>query len=138
MRMTTLGSTCSNGASPQRRLATVLEGYLADLEGGIAPDQQTLLAAHPELADELRPYLDSLQLLHGATCNIRTEKVTANGAPDMTTEPAERHIGDYRIVREIGRGGMGIVYEAHQKSLNRQVALKVLPFAAVLDQRQIA
>ena len=51
---------------------------------------------------------------------------------------AGRQIGDYRIVREIGRGGMGIVYEAHQKSLNRQVALKILPFAAVLDQRQIA
>ena len=47
-------------------------------------------------------------------------------------------LGDFRILKEIGRGGMGIVYEAHQKSLNRQVALKILPFAAVLDQRQIA
>ena len=53
-------------------------------------------------------------------------------------ESVARQIGEYRIVREIGRGGMGIVYEAHQKSLNRQVALKILPFAAVLDQRQIA
>jgi serine/threonine protein kinase/tetratricopeptide (TPR) repeat protein len=138
IRMTTLGSTCSNGASPRRRLATVLEGYLADLERGIAPDQQTLLAAHPDLADELRPYLDSLQLLHGTTRDIRTAKPTTNGAHGQLTEPNARHIGDYQIIREIGRGGMGIVYEAHQKSLNRQVALKVLPFAAVLDQRQIA
>jgi serine/threonine protein kinase/tetratricopeptide (TPR) repeat protein len=136
--MTTLGSTCSNGASSKRRLATVLEGYLADLERGIAPDQQTLLEMHPELADELRPYLDSLQLLHGATNEIRTAKVATHAASEKPPVPAERHIGDYQIVREIGRGGMGIVYEAHQKSLNRQVALKVLPFAAVLDQRQIA
>jgi serine/threonine protein kinase len=46
-------------------------------------------------------------------------------------------IGEFRLIREIGRGGMGIVYEAHQSSLNRRVALKILPLAAALEPKQL-
>jgi WD40 repeat protein/serine/threonine protein kinase len=49
----------------------------------------------------------------------------------------ERRLGDFRIVREVGRCGMGVVYEAEQLSLGRRVALKVLPFAGALDARQL-
>jgi len=65
-------------------------------------------------------------------------------AADPQTDPiavpevnSDSTLGDFQLVREIGRGGMGVVYEARQISLNRRVAIKVLPFAAVLDQRQL-
>jgi serine/threonine protein kinase/tetratricopeptide (TPR) repeat protein len=133
-RQPNLGSTCAEGM-PRQEIADILDNYLLDLERGATPDEKALLAAHPHLADELRPYLEDLRMLHGATRDIRPPLAEPKAPP---VDPAARQIGEYRIVREIGRGGMGIVYEAHQASLNRQVALKVLPFAAVLDQRQIA
>src|SRR5262249_27475726 len=58
-------------------------------------------------------------------------------APPPDEPDAPGRLGDFRIVREIGRGGMGIVYEAEQMSLKRRVALKVLPFAGALDARQL-
>ena len=138
-RITNLDSSCNVDTPPNGQLAGVLEAYLVELEQGNARDQQSLLDAHPEMADELRPYLESLQLLHGAARDMRSAKVVMATAPDLgASETTGRQIGEYKIVREIGRGGMGIVYEAHQKSLNRRVALKILPFAAVLDERQIA
>ena len=130
-----LDETLTQTSTPRRELADILERYLADLERGAAPDRATFLAAQPDLADELRPYLDSLDKLHFATHDLRSMRSLGGKG---VAEPSAKQIGDYKIVREIGRGGMGVVYEAHQESLNRRVALKILPFAAVLDQRQIA
>jgi serine/threonine protein kinase len=61
----------------------------------------------------------------------------APAIPPSGSAPELGQLGDYRLIREVGRGGMGIVYEAHQISLNRRVALKVLPFAAALDPKQL-
>jgi serine/threonine protein kinase/WD40 repeat protein len=58
-------------------------------------------------------------------------------APPVASAPLAGTLGDFRILREVGRGGMGVVYEAEQISLGRRVALKVLPFAAVLDPRHL-
>jgi len=50
---------------------------------------------------------------------------------------AGRLLGDFRLIREVGRGGMGVVFEAWQVSLNRRVAVKVLPSAAACDPRRL-
>jgi serine/threonine protein kinase/WD40 repeat protein len=97
-------------------------------------DGQALLQAYPHYADRLQFFLPALEVLadlgrSGASAPARL------GADEPA--PIAGVLGDFRIVREIGRGGMGVVYEAEQVSLRRRVALKVLPFAAVLDERHL-
>ena len=115
------------------RLIRAAQEYLAELEAGRRPDRAEFVARFPDFADDLAPYLDALDMVHGAgPMTPRSPTRPATDAP----APAEP-LGDFRIVREIGRGGMGVVYEAVQLSLGRRVALKVLPFAAALDARQL-
>ena len=116
-------------------LARLLDEYLTEVETGFAPDIDRLLAGYPHLAAPLRRYLDSLNFLHRTTSLVAVSPKAANVEPAL---PTERMLGDYRLMREIGRGGMGVVYEAWQVSLDRRVALKVLPFAAVLDAKYVA
>jgi serine/threonine protein kinase len=117
------------------RLTLALDRYLSAMEKGVPPPRDEFLAAYPDLAGSLRTYLDSLEDLHDVAGGFdRTSRPLEAGA----AAPGEKRLGDFRLIREIGRGGMGVVYEAQQISLGRRVALKVLPFAAVLDSRQIA
>jgi WD40 repeat protein/serine/threonine protein kinase len=117
------------------QLLQILDQYMTARERGQAPDPFELVAKHPEFADPLREYLASLSFLEQAAASMQgQEHAVGNSAAAATSGWA---LGDYRIVGEIGRGGMGVVYEAEQISLGRRVALKVLPFAAVLDSRQL-
>ncbi|QEF97144.1 Serine/threonine-protein kinase PrkC [Stieleria maiorica] len=116
----------------QERLSEILESYLDELEQGRPCDPDALIQDHPELAEPLRWYLRGLDFVHHATAELGPKDRS-----DDTDDANENELGDFEILREVGRGGMGVVYEARQKSLGRRVALKVLPFAAVLDRRQI-
>jgi serine/threonine protein kinase len=116
------------------RVIQAVEEYLAELEAGCRPDRQRLLARHPDLAGVLAECLESLDLVCTARRTLRPLGI-AEGAEEPL--PAAAALGDFQILREIGRGGMGVVYEAVQLSLGRRVALKVLPFAAALDLKQM-
>jgi serine/threonine protein kinase/WD40 repeat protein len=128
------GGSESGGEDP--RLAEAVEEYRAALRAGRRPSRPELLARYPDLAGALAECLDALEFVQAAAQDLSRSAPAA--APDRTPalRPGEP-LGDFRILREVGRGGMGIVYEAEQVSLRRRVALKVLPFASVLDPRRL-
>ncbi len=126
--------TLATMSSGDDRLAQIMDEYLVSLEQGTPLDLEALIEVHPEFADEIRSITASLDLLHDATKQMRPISQQTKQQPVAVA----RRLGDFEIGREIGRGGMGVVYEARQISLERQVALKVLPFAAMWDQKQIA
>lgn len=114
------------------RLLRISHEYLEGLRKGANPNRSDFLERVPELKDELEEYLEGVELAF--TLEQDKPKSIETAGKQLQQYPAEP-IGDFRIVREIGRGGMGVVYEALQISLGRPVALKVLPFAAAMDER---
>ncbi|MCA9058779.1 MAG: serine/threonine protein kinase, partial [Planctomycetaceae bacterium] len=115
--------------SEDPRIMECVREYVAALEAGERPDRATFSQRLPELAEELEECLEGAELAFamGGPAPAASEFQRIQGQP----------LGDFRILREIGRGGMGTVYEAEQLSLGRMVALKVLPFAASLDARNL-
>jgi WD40 repeat protein/serine/threonine protein kinase len=113
-------------------LALAADELAARLHAGGPFDVEAFLHEHPEHAAELRRLLPALRGL--ASLEPSARPTPAGAGPAAATSET---LGDFRIVRQIGRGGMGVVYEAEQLSLGRRVALKVLPFAGTLDPRQL-
>jgi len=121
---------------------SLLDAYLAKLQAGERPDREAFLREHPELSQVVK-CLEALEMLAPpssiASPSHCQKDVTASGEGDEDTggsglawplpSPSSdlpRDFGPYELIREIGRGGMGVVYEARQKGLDRSVAIKMI------------
>src|SRR5438876_1685706 len=127
-----------NDTGPRADLIDQLaEEFLSRFRRGERPAVQEYTEKYPEYAAQIRDLFPALVVLEQAAPASDSESVspgTASGAVSAAGLP--KRLGDYRILREVGRGGMGVVYEAEQESLGRRVALKILPSQALADHHQ--
>jgi serine/threonine-protein kinase len=119
----------SSSVSAGEPLGRLAEEFLERFRRGERPMLTEYTARHPELADEIRELFPALVMME----DVRPDP---QAVPASAAGPLLR-LGEYRIVREIGRGGMGVVYEAEQESLGRRVALKVLTPAVAANPKHV-
>jgi hypothetical protein len=124
-------------AAQEERWGDALAACLEAAEHGA--DRQALLAGYPEFAADLAEFLDRRERVERLAAPLREIVAGSPAAPDILacTLAESVPLGDFRIIRKVGRGGMGVVYEAEQVSLGRRVALKVLSLAATMDPQQL-
>ena len=103
---------------------------------GESPSISDYAERHPELADQINKLFPSIAMMEQLAVHEESNRQVAQSEAAFANLRIER-IGDYRIVCETGRGGMGIVYEAVQESLGRRVAVKVLARQALLDEKHL-
>src|SRR5262245_26868462 len=110
------------------RLDAIIATYLKALQQGEAPTQEELLAQHPDLASQLHAFLAD---------QASVRRAVQAAAHPQPAGPPLRSFGDYELLEEIARGGMGVVYRARQVSLNRTVALKMILAGQLASEAEV-
>jgi serine/threonine protein kinase len=118
------------------QFANLIDDVTREFETHGQVDEARLRRDHPKFAERLILLLPTIRAMAG-WANYETKDNHCLFSTESDVSSKDATLGDYRIIKEIGRGGMGIVYLAEQISLCRQVALKILPLAAVLDPRHL-
>jgi serine/threonine protein kinase len=112
------------------------DDFVARCRRGERPSVSEFADRHDQHAERIRALFPAIAMLEGLRVAKHVEHEQAVRRLAGHGVPAD--LGDFEIVREIGRGGMGVVFEAHQRSLHRRVALKVLPNHTLLRERELA
>ena len=113
-------------------LNQLADEFAARQRAGERPRIEEYCDRHPDLADDIRSLFPAL---------VELERVKADAGPELAVAiadaPPVSQLGDFRLLREVGRGGMGVVYEAEQVSLGRRVAIKLLPATVFRDPTKL-